>query len=166
MLARSGLLASSGPRHLLANAALEDSLNQWTETRRNMLGRVRPAVGVQRMARWEEIPVRNSEAHGNACCVVVVAPSGIESPKPVLHAHVLKRILELRSAAATYSIGSAAEGKNTTEAAMVATKDKIKDGDESLHKSLPHRSASFWTFAFGECWQSGLKNFLPSPASP
>jgi len=59
---------------------------------------------------------------------------GIEYPKPLLHAHTLQRIFELRPAVATHAISSAVDRENAAEVAMMATKEEIKGGYQLLHK--------------------------------
>jgi hypothetical protein len=61
--------------------------------------------------------------------------SGIERPNPLLNAHAFQRILKLGTAVATHPIGSPVNRENAAQTGVVATKDKIKDSYQFLHKT-------------------------------
>jgi hypothetical protein len=57
-------------------------------------------------------------------------------PDGLFQMHIGQRISEFLSAIATHLIGSAADGENAAQVAMVATKEEIQNDYQPLHKVL------------------------------
>jgi len=97
---------------------------------------------------------------------------GIKCAEPPLHAHARQRIFELGPAVATHPISSTLDCENAAQMAMAATKDKIKDGYQSLHTRSVFRRAILrllrWFFC-GEGEATRIPKlrplFVPIPAT-